>query len=85
MCAKCPGTRVLLQGVAAEHKGVNHVEIDAAERLDMAREFDIMRTPTILVLNHEGVVVARMSGAPSVAQALEALESAPPPSADYVI
>ncbi len=85
MCAKCPGTRVLLQSVAAEYKGVNHVEIDAAERLDMAKEFDIMRTPTTLVLNHEGVVVARMSGAPSDAQAREALTAAPPPSADYVI
>lgn len=85
LCAKCPGTRALLQRVASEQPGVTHVEIDAAERLDMAREFDVMRTPTILVLNHEGVPVARISGAPSEAQAREALEQAPPPSIEYSI
>ncbi len=85
MCAKCPGTRELLKRVAADYPGVTHVDIDAAERLDMAREFDIMRTPTILVLNHEGVPVARISGAPSDAQAREALEQAPPPTIEYSI
>ncbi|WP_062209887.1 thioredoxin family protein [Demequina oxidasica] len=85
MCAKCPGTAVLLQQVASEFKDVEHIEIDATERLDLARQFDIMRTPTILVLNTDGVVVARMSGPPSVAQARESLEAAPPESAPYSI
>lgn len=85
MCAKCPGTATLLKQVASEYKDVVHVEIDASERLDLARQFDVMRTPTILVLNTDGVVVARMSGPPSVAQAREALEAAPPESAPYSI
>lgn len=85
MCAKCPGTARLLQQVAGEYPDVAHIEIDASERLDLARQFDIMRTPTTLVLNTDGVVVARMSGAPSVAQAREALEAAPPESAPFSI
>jgi thiol-disulfide isomerase/thioredoxin len=84
-CAKCPPTAVLLSRIAASEKGVAHVEIDAESRLDLAREFDILRTPTTLILNHEGVVVARISGAPSEAHAREALEAAPPPSTDYSI
>ncbi len=84
-CTKCPPTAALLGRVAAAHKGVTHVEIDAEARLDLVREFDIMRTPTTLILNHEGVVVARISGAPSEAHALEALEAAPPPTSDYSI
>ena len=84
-CAKCPPTAVLLRRVASEEKGVAHVEVDAEARLDLVREFDILRTPTTLVLNHEGVVVARISGAPSEAHAREALEAAPPPSNDYSI
>lgn len=85
MCAKCPGTAVLLKQVASEFKDVAHIEIDATERLDLARQFDVMRTPTILVLNTDGVVVARMSGPPTVAQAREALGAAPPESAPYSI
>lgn len=78
MCAKCPGTAVLLKRVAAEQPHVAHVEIDAAERLDLARELHIMRTPTTLVLDADGIVVARMDGPPTEAQAREALGAAPP-------
>ena len=84
-CAKCPPTAALLSRVAAAEKGVAHVEIDAEARLDLVREFEILRTPTTLILNHEGIVVARISGAPSEAHAREALEAAPPPSTDYSI
>lgn len=84
MCAKCPPTAALLKSVAAERFQVNHIEIDASERLDLARTFDIMRTPTTLVLDSEGKVVVRMSGAPSIVQAREALDAVPPPT-DYSI
>lgn len=84
MCAKCPGTKALLLAVAAEREHVAHVEIDAAERLDLARELGIMRTPTTLVLDSDGVVVARMDGAMTAAQAREALDAVPPPQ-DYAI
>lgn len=84
MCAKCPGTRALLREVASERAHVAHVDIDAAERLDLARELGIMRTPTTLVLDSDGVIVARMDGAMTAAQAREALDAVPPPS-DYAI
>jgi thiol-disulfide isomerase/thioredoxin len=84
MCAKCPGTRALLLEVASERPHVAHVDIDAADRLDLARELGIMRTPTTLVLDSDGVVVARMDGAMTAAQAREALEAVPPPQ-DYTI
>lgn len=84
MCAKCPGTAVLLKRVAAEQPHVTWVEIDAAERLDLARELHVMRTPTTLVLDADGLVVARMDGAPTEAQAREALEAAPLPP-EYAI
>lgn len=84
LCATCPGTRALLQSVAAERPHVTHVEIDASERLDLARELGIMRTPTTLVLDSDGVVVARMDGAMTVQQAREALAAVPPPQ-DWTI
>jgi len=84
MCSTCPGVRALLQDVVAEYPGVVHVDIDAAERLDLARELHIMRTPTTLVLDARGVVVARMDGAMTRDQARQALATLPPPS-DYSI
>jgi thiol-disulfide isomerase/thioredoxin len=80
MCAKCPPTRDLLLRVAADDPYVSHIEIDASEHLDLARRLDIMRTPTTLVLDADGVVVSRMNGAPSEAQAREALAEVPPPT-----
>ncbi len=85
MCAKCPPTAVLLKRIASEHTHVTHVEVDASERLDLARRFDVMRTPTVLVLDSDGTVVARMSGAPSDHQAREALAAVPSSGTEYSI
>jgi thiol-disulfide isomerase/thioredoxin len=84
-CAKCPPTAALLRRVAESIDGVRHVEIDAAVRLDLARRLGIFRTPTILILNNDGRVVARISGPPSESQARESLDAAPRPSTDYSI
>lgn len=85
MCAKCPGTARLLTEVAGEHRHVVHIDIDASERLELARELSIMRTPTTLVLDGDGVVVARMDGAPTREQAEAALATVPRSSTDYSI
>lgn len=84
MCAKCPGTARLLREVAGRHPHVTHIQIDASERLDLARELSIMRTPTTLVLDSDGLVVARMDGAPTPDQAEAALAAVPRPT-DYSI
>ena len=78
LCAKCPGTKAMLSRLLDDYEGVAQAEIDAAERLDIARRFDIMRTPTVLVLDANGVAVARMDGAPTPMQAREAIDALPP-------
>ena len=50
-----------------------HVEVDAASRDDLARAHRVLRTPTTLVLDGEGRVTRRISGAPTPEQAREAL------------
>lgn len=79
VCAKCPPTKALLTRVADGEDEVSYVEIDAAERLDLARRLDIMRTPTTLVLDGRGVVVARINGATTEARVREALAGVPDP------
>ncbi|MEU5537709.1 thioredoxin family protein [Streptomyces sp. NPDC020362] len=76
LCATCPGTRRLLADVAARTPGVRHVEIDAQARLDLVRRVDVMRTPTVLVLDRAGRVVRRASGAPTRADVVSAVELA---------
>ncbi|MFB7334123.1 thioredoxin family protein [Streptomyces adustus] len=76
LCATCPGTRRLLAGVADGTPGVRHVEIDAETRLELVRRFEVMRTPTVLVLDRTGRVVRRASGAPTRADVVSAVELA---------
>lgn len=85
MCSKCPGTLRLLTEVATDQPHVTVIEVDAAERLDLARHLSIMRTPTTLVLDSDGVPVARMDGPPTRDQALAALAAVPQGPIDYSI
>ena len=85
LCAKCPPTARLIEAIIHDDPRVLHVEIDASERLDLARRFDVMRTPTILVVDGNGLVVARMAGAPSESHVRDALAAVPVTGTEYSI
>ncbi|MER6571753.1 thioredoxin family protein [Streptomyces sp. NPDC001093] len=75
-CAPCRATRRVLGEVAGMVPGVAHVEIDAEARLDLVRELEILKTPTVLVLDAEGRVVRRATGQPRKADVIAALGEA---------
>ncbi|MBB2909235.1 thiol-disulfide isomerase/thioredoxin [Streptosporangium becharense] len=75
-CQPCRATRRVLGEVAAMVPGVAHVEIDAEARLDLVRTLNILRTPTVLVLDASGRVVRRASGQPRKADVIGALGQA---------
>ncbi|MER7204435.1 thiol reductase thioredoxin [Streptomyces sp. CB01635] len=75
-CAPCRATRRVLGEVAEMVPGVAHVEIDAEERLDLVREFGVLKTPTVLVLDAAGHIVRRASGQPRKADVIAALGEA---------
>jgi len=72
-CTPCRTVRRLLDEQAATSPGVAHVEIDAEDRLDLARRFHVLRTPTVLVLDAGGRVTARFSGVPTPDQVRDAV------------
>ena len=72
-CSPCRAAHRVLQQAAANLPGVHHVEVDAAERLDLVKRFDVMRTPTVLVLDPDGAVVHRASGVPRLDQIIAAV------------
>ncbi|MFE7932675.1 thioredoxin family protein [Streptomyces sp. NPDC057456] len=75
-CAPCRATRRVLGEVAGMVPGVTHIEIDAEAHLDLVRELDILKTPTVLVLDADGHIVRRATGQPRKADVLAALGEA---------
>ncbi|MFF7972562.1 thioredoxin domain-containing protein [Streptomyces sp. NPDC007905] len=75
-CAPCRATRRVLGEVAGMVPGVAHVEIDAEARLDLVRELEVLKTPTVLVLDADGRVVRRATGQPRKADVIAALGEA---------
>nr|WP_202499543.1 thioredoxin family protein [Streptomyces sp. SID5476] len=75
-CAPCRATRRVLAEVAGMVPGVAHVEIDAEEHLGLVRRLDILKTPTVLVLDAEGRIVRRATGQPRRADVIAALGEA---------
>lgn len=74
-CAPCRATRVVLSQVVELVDGVTTVEIDAESQLDLVRRLEILRTPTVLVLDRAGRIASRASGAPTKEQVLVALDA----------
>jgi thiol-disulfide isomerase/thioredoxin len=72
-CQPCRATRRTLADVAAMVDGVAHIEIDAEDHLDLVRELDVVRTPTVLVLDGKGRVVRMAAGQPRRADVIAAL------------
>ncbi|WP_104634742.1 thioredoxin family protein [Streptomyces sp. MH60] len=75
-CAPCRATRRVLGEVAGLVPGVAHVEIDAEGHLELVRALDVLKTPTVLVLDADGRVVRRAVGQPRRADVIAALGEA---------
>ncbi|MFD7613906.1 TlpA family protein disulfide reductase [Streptomyces sp. NPDC059828] len=72
-CQPCRATRRTLTDVAAMIDGVVHVEIDAEAWIALVRALEIVRTPTVLVLDASGRIVRRASGQPRKADVIAAI------------
>jgi thiol-disulfide isomerase/thioredoxin len=72
-CQPCRATRLVLDDVAGQVDGVVHVEVDAESHLDLVRRVDVMRTPTVLVLDSAGRIRKRATGQPRKADVYAAI------------
>jgi thiol-disulfide isomerase/thioredoxin len=61
VCAPCRATAKVLHEIADEQ--IRHVELDIADRPDLVSRFNVLQTPTTLILDRDGVVRARIGGA----------------------
>ena len=82
-CARCPATARQLDAVAASKSTttthgparVRRLEIDLAERPELARRFDVMQTPTVLLVDGTHTVRARFGGPPRQPELIAALDA----------
>lgn len=74
-CSPCRATRTLLTDVVSTRPDVAHVEVDAESHLELVRRLNILRTPTVLVVDADGVVLSRASGLPRRDQVLAVLDA----------
>lgn len=63
VCSQCAQTARLFRELEKSHDDVLHIEVDITNRLDLANKFNILQTPTTLVLDKNGVVTSRIGGA----------------------
>ncbi|WP_295013963.1 thioredoxin family protein [uncultured Microbacterium sp.] len=73
-CARCPQVRRMLGEVAAERRGVVHVDVDLTSRADLAARYRVLSTPTTLLVDDEGRIRSRFTGVPTRAAVLSALD-----------
>lgn len=71
VCGPCGTTRRLLQDLARTD-GVQYVELDVSQNLDLVQRAEVSRTPTTLVLDAQGQERHRILGVPRRAE-LDAL------------
>ena len=63
VCSPCRATHTVLDSLARESDDVTHVDVDLTHRPDVAARFNILQTPTTLILDRDGVIRARIGGA----------------------
>lgn len=62
-CTACRQTARLYRELEQVHSDVLHIEVDITNRTDLANKFNILQTPTTLVLDAHGRVTSRIGGA----------------------
>ncbi len=63
-CAHCPTVHRTLTTIAGEREGVVHLDVDLTHRPDIAKHFNVLQTPTTLILDRHGVAQTRFGGSP---------------------
>lgn len=62
-CTACRQTARLYGELEKVHPEILHIEVDITNRVDLANKFNILQTPTTLVLDSQGRVTSRIGGA----------------------
>ncbi len=62
-CTQCVATARTFRELEEQSDDILHIEVDITHRLDLAKKFSILQTPTTLVLDAQGRITSRIGGA----------------------
>lgn len=63
-CVYCGPTARMFEELEKADSNVTHLEVNITNRLDLANKYNVLQTPTTLVLDRKGFVKSRIGGAP---------------------
>ena len=63
-CSICPGVKRQINEMIKNDKGISFYEIDAVERIELAKKLHVKSSPTVLFFNEGGLEEGRIIGAP---------------------
>ena len=63
-CTYCGPTAKMLQTLERSDPNVTHLEVNVTERLDLVKKYNILQTPTTLVLDKDANILSRIGGPP---------------------
>jgi thiol-disulfide isomerase/thioredoxin len=66
VCSICVQTAKYFKELESKNPDLTHIEVELTDRMDLAAHFNVMQTPTTLVLDRTGKVQARIGGAPKL-------------------
>ena len=75
MCSRCPGVQRTIAGLVEDQPEVAFVHVDVTHRPELASEFKLLQTPTVLVLDETGRPRTRLTGAISRHSLVHELDS----------
>lgn len=61
-CSQCVQTARVYKDLEQHSEGILHIEVDITNRIDLAKKYNILQTPTTLVLDASGCVTSRIGG-----------------------
>lgn len=73
-CASCAAARGVLADVAEDRGDVTLAEVDVTQAPDVARTHQVLRAPTVLVVDADDGIRARTTGVPHPGDVVGALE-----------
>jgi len=73
-CSTCPGVKRQINELIKNDEGISFYEVDAVERIELAKKLHVKSSPTVLFFNEAGLEEGRIIGAPKKDQLRNTLE-----------
>lgn len=75
-CSRCPGVQRTLTDLADQRSDISFTHIDVTDKPELARKYQLMQTPTVLIIGADAKPHTRLSGALNRATLADAIDAA---------